>query len=277
MMNLSPFHDEQAPMQETLLRVTLHEHAPQEVDLEQSWAVVSRQMASLDGKPQPGMSLRLLTPGNSRRLPRRTSWPLVAVAALVLALLGAGLAGPLSSWFGGRTSTPFAYAAINESVQISNGITLTATKGYVDPKHLVLYYDVRVSSDLSGKYAVAFAFVEKSTIQDKTVESVCETQANNPVFHCAIVFPSDGDIAGETFTVTWHISEMRLMSRYLLLPTHPTTVISTRMKTPAPTPTFIPGDWTLRFSLPFRHEVQDPLLISFPGEVPFAIPTSLSR
>lgn len=214
-----------------------------------SWATASHHLTLVPLRPSHAEGRSQRWP--SWRLParRRASWALVTAAALVLALLGAGSAGPLAHWFGGSASTPFAYAAVNQSVQISNRITLTAVKGYVDPKHLVLYYDVQLSSDLSSKYAAAF--VEQSTLQGKKVQGECETSSLKEikrVAHCAVILPSGGDIAGDTSKVTWHISEVGLV------PFNNAGKISTLMK----------GDWTLQFSIPFSHQAQNPLPISFP-------------
>lgn len=253
-MNLYPPRNEQAITQETetLLRITLHEHAPQNIDLERGWTAVSHQMASLDSKSQSGGSLRKLAPATHQRLPGRRSWMLATAAALLLALLGAGFAAPFAHWFGGSTSAPVAYAAINQSMQIFNGVRLTATKGYVDPKHLVLYFDAQLSGDLKNKYTGPV--VTRSTIQGKDAQITWATLAGATVNHGAIVASSGGDIAGKTFQVTWHISEIELISTV-----------------PGGAPQYIKGDWTFHFSIPFHHKVQEPLQLTFPGIRPIPV------
>lgn len=225
---------------------TLYQFRPVE---EQMLARVQGQLVTRQ-TPNAETSLQIEP---SRRLSarRRTGW-LMTAAALILALLGAGFAGPFSHWFGGSTSAPLAYAAINQSMQISNGVKLTAIKGYVDPKHLVLYFDAQMSSDLKSKYAGPL--VSKSTIQGKDAKITWAVLAETTVNHGAIVVPSGGDIAGKTLQVIWHISEVELISQV-----------------PGSTPLFIKGDWTFRFSIPFHHEVQEPLQLNFPGVRPIPI------
>lgn len=252
-MNLSSFQEEQAASQEaeTLLRVTLHEHAPQEVDLEQGWTTVVPRLASLDSKSQPLPGPRLVASKILHLPPRRKSWALAAVAALLLALLGASFANVFGGLSNGNTNTPIAYAAINQSVQVNNGIKLTAVKGYADPKYLVLYYDVQLPKNRS---AYVTALVSKSTIQGKNVMGMCSWSSNrgnvNPVSHCAIIVQSGGNIAGNVLAVTWHISELRLFSfskeGYNRMPR-------------------IDGSWTMHFTIPFHHTVKNPLPLSFQG------------
>jgi hypothetical protein len=253
LMNVYPLQDEPVIGEETetLLRITLHEHAPQHIDLEHGWAVVSQHMAYGGNTSQPESSRRQVISAH-RRLPSRRSRVLVAAAILLLALLGAGSAGTLAHWFGGSTGSSVAYAAINQSMQISNGVTLTATKGYVDPKHLVLYFSAQLSSELSRTYADAM--VTASTIQGKDVKVTWIAVVETPAMYGAIVAPSGGDITGKIFHVTWHISGVELFP-----------VIS------GIAPRFIKGDWTFRFSIPFHHEVQEPLQLTFPGVRPIPI------
>lgn len=253
-MNVNPSQDEAALRQETetLLRATLHEHAPQQIDLEHGWAAVSQHMTSVGKTSQPESIHPQLAPVRHRRLPGRRSWMLATAAVLLLALLGAGFASPLVHWFGGNTGTTVAYAAIDQSMQISNGVTLTATKGYVDPKHLVLYFDAQLSDELSSTYSGPV--VTTSTIQGKAAKITWAVVVSTGMNHGAIVAPSGGDIAGKTLSVTWHIFEVELIS-----------VVA------GGAPRFIQGNWVFQFSIPFHHDVQNPLQLTFPGVRPIPI------
>lgn len=187
-----------------------------------------------------------------RRLPvrRRTAW-LIPAAALILALVGTVLAGPLGSWFSGKTSTAFAYAPINKSLQISNGVTLTAIKGYADPKHLVLYYGVHIPSDLRGTYPLGFALKATLQGQEGTVSATeCGVKSATEESTCAIHLQTNQDIVGDTLQVTWHVTQVELIPD-----------IANKADI------FLKGDWTLQFTLPFHHQVQDPPQF-FPGPPP---------
>src|SRR5258708_34047637 len=96
-MRTRPLREQPETVQETLLRTTLREHAPQTVDLEQGWETVSRRIASLDGKSQPATGLRLGVPGKSWPMRSRGRWPVLgAVAVTFLGPRGARGAGPPS-------------------------------------------------------------------------------------------------------------------------------------------------------------------------------------
>lgn len=254
MMNLHSLQDEQAIRQETetLLRITLHEHTPQILDLERGWTAISQQIASLNAKSQSGGSLRQFAPAMHQRLPGRKSWALATAATLLLALLGVVFANPSAHWFAGSTRAPITYEAINESMQISHGVKLTATKGYADPKHLVLYFDAQLSSDLKSTYTGPV--VTTSTLQGKDAKITWATLAETTVNHGAIVASSGEDIAGMTWNVIRHISEVELIS-----------------VVPGDAPLFIKGDWTFQFSIPFYHNVQEPLQLAFAGVSPIPV------
>src|SRR5689334_16487697 len=136
-----------------------------------SWTHFRFQLRQQTPLRQTAVQPFLRSQGEQRRIRR---WRILATAAaLLLALVGAGLVGPSSSWFSGKTSTAFAYTPINKSLQLSNGVTLTAIKGYSDPKHLVLYYGVHIPSDLRSTYPWGFAL--KATLQGK-VATVSATE-----------------------------------------------------------------------------------------------------
>lgn len=216
-----------------------------------SWTTASqrlRMVASHSADAETSLQTR---PSRRVSIGRNVRW-LVAAAALILVLVGTGFAGPLIHWPGGSAGAPLAYADINQSMQISNGVTLTATKGYVDPKHLVLYFDARLSGNLANTYTGPL--VSESNIQGKDAKAIWALLGDTAVNHGAIVVPSGGDIAGKVLQVTWHITEVELIS-----------------KVPGQAPLFLKGDWTLRFSLPFHHDVQEPLQLDFPGVSPLPV------
>jgi len=253
-MNVYPSQDASAIRRETetVLRTTLHEHAPQHIDLEHGWAVVSQHMASAGNILQPERNLPQRASAQRRRLPGRRIWMVATAAVLLFALLSAGFASSLVHWFSGSPGAPVAYAAINQSMQISNGIALTATKGYVDPEHLVLYFDAQLSDELSSTYTGPV--VTASTIQGKAAKITWAAVVSTGMNHGAIVAPSGGDITGKMFSVTWHIFEVELIS-----------LVS------GGAPRFIQGNWVFQFSIPFHHDVQDPLQLTFPGVRPIPI------
>lgn len=222
---------------------TIYQFRPAE---EQMLARLQRQLV-MRQTPYAETSLQI-EPSRRLSIRRRSVW-LVPAAALILALVGAVLVGPLAPWSSGKTSTAFAYAPINKSLQVSNGITLTAIKGYADPKHLVLYYEVHIPGDLRGKYPVAFAYT--ATLQGKESATnkmfTCQLSSGTNALTCANYLQTNRDIAGDTLQVTWHITQVELV---------PDIANAADV--------FLKGDWTLQFTLPFHHQVQDPPQL-FPG------------
>lgn len=259
-MRTRPLREQPETVQETLLRTTLREHAPQTVDLEQGWETVSRRIASLDGKSHLATGLRLVTSGKSRQMRSRKKWPvLVAVAALFVALLGAGVAGPLSRWFaGGGTGIVYAYSDVNQSQQ-SGGIQIIVGKAYADPERLYLVYEVQLPSDLSKHYSSGFIVDGKTqgrygpTAQlPGPLSGFCQltAYAGKPVYCLNEQGPLPGlfhvppDV--NKVVITWDITEVELHS--VPWTTHKSS------------PLLIHGHWHFQFSIPFYHQEHDPAM-----------------
>lgn len=254
--------------QEDLLRATLHAHAPQSIDLEQSWKSVSQRMTSLDTKTSSATHRRFLPAKSPWQTHRWHKWPILAAAMiLLLLLLVVGTAGPLFHWFGGSTDSAYAYSDVAQSQQ-SNGIIFTVTKAYADPNRLYIEYNARLSPELAKRYKYVFpeGAPQNQYMQEKGVATLGQVflcndsqHENWPVpcinliggsFQSVGTIGNTGDITFHvpadvnTLIITWNVREVLLSG-----PSSP------HGKTLS---THVSGNWHFQFSLPFHHHPHDP-------------------
>jgi hypothetical protein len=234
----TPFSQEsQKTTQEVLLRATLREHAPQTIDLEQGWVKISAQVSAQTGRTASSRELRWFPQHaqGERHLVRR--WKVFAVAAaLLIALIGAGLAGPLSGWLGRNQQV---YAQVNQTKQ-DQGITITMTKAYASLRGTYLAFRITLpSSEQRTAFAVAFAVLR---YQDETLQApeIVGLRVSNEGRENAFNFPALNPPTGiQEVTLTWHVTRIGLLDM--------------RGKK-----TFVKGDWTFTFTIPFHHDYSEP-------------------
>lgn len=249
--------------QEAFLRATLEAHAPQSIDLEQSWKTVSQRMTSLDTKSSAATHLRFLPPQSSWQTHRRHKWPIVAtVATLLLILLGTGTTGPLFHWFGGSNDSAYAYSDVSQSQQ-SHSITMTVTKAYADPNRLYMEYHVQLPHALAKRYKHVFpeGAPQNQYMQEKGVATlgqmfVCDDSQHDswPVPCINLIGGSFQDIGtlGNTGDITFHV------------PAEVNTLIITwsvkevLLNGAAYPNTKVSGNWHFQFSFPFHRHPHDP-------------------
>jgi hypothetical protein len=144
--------------QERLLRATLREHAPSEVDAEDAWAAIAPRFmfsqgtsASRSRRPRVGLTTLLRTP--------RAVLIAATLVAVVLVLAAAGFG---AAYWGGLFGGPKArligneqlYTTINQSQTIGE-VTVTVDKVYADPGNTYISVLIRVPQSVAHRYSHA--------------------------------------------------------------------------------------------------------------------------
>ncbi len=261
-MSTHPLREQPETVQETLLRATLQEHAPQTVDLEQDWETVSCRLASLHDTPQPVGRLQYVPRELSRPGRNRKRWPLlgaVAVLFVTLLVLGTAFVGPLSGRFGSEgTTTAYAFSPVNQSQQ-SAGIQIMVGKAYADPERLYIAYTVQLSRDLLRDYGCAF------------VVAASEQGSYGPVVQVQTTPSGLCQLTASTSSPLYSLNKLGPLPDLFHVPSHVNTVVITWTITEVKlqrvpwsahksTPLLIHGSWHFQFSIPFYHQEHDPAM-----------------
>ena len=212
-MNTQFPQETQETTQETLLRATLRERAPQTIDLEQSWVKISAQLSMQDEQTASPRRLRWFPRQSQgeRRLVRR--WQILALAAVLgVALIGAGLFGPFSNLLGGNQDV---YAQVNQTQQ-DQGITITLDKAFANLKGTYLAFNITVPPELAKYDAVApstLTLTYQGQVLERRNGMVGFQLSNNNTHASFIPFSAVNPPANtQEITLTWHITQIWLRS-----------------------------------------------------------------
>jgi hypothetical protein len=247
---------------ERMLRATLHEYAPADVDADAAWAAVAPRLASsrasglapgvmrTETKPQGHAVLAI--PGGGRKALRGRHLLLIAatVSAIALLLAGAGIgAAYWGGYFGGDKAQQIAndglYTTIGQSQTVGD-VTITIDKVYADPGNTYIGLLIRVPASTASRYSHAVLnHLDVTTAAGQGVAGLNESCEPLPhdgsAEHCLIdagpLLPN-ADAAHVTLTVD--IGEVWLM--------HPS-VHDPDVRT---------GPWHFTFTLPFHQRSLGP-------------------
>ena len=226
--------------QETLLRATLREHAPQTIDLEQGWVKISAQLSTRAEQTVPPRGLHWF-PRQSQgegRLVRR--WQLLALAAVLgVALIGAGLFGPFSNLLGGNQDV---YAQVNQTQQ-DQGVTVTLDKAYANLDSTNLAFKITLPPELAKYDAVAPSALTLTSQGQTLTSAVSLATGDNTHVSIAYFSPVNPLANTQEVTLTWHITQIQL----------------DELKQPSVAPVYIKGIWTFTFTTPFHNDHSSPM------------------
>lgn len=200
--------------EEVLLRAILREHAPLAVDLEQGWTNVSRRLFSAQTMPVQRASC---APG----APRWMRWQfLVAAAALLILLLGASLAGPLSGTFGGKQR---AYAATYSRVSLSHlvqsqGITVKSVGAFANLDRTCVAAYVELSPGLANHSFMSTASTltyQRETLSKtlSTSGSVTQPGSDSKNFFIECFSAAHPTADASKITLKWKVSQLTFTNK----------------------------------------------------------------
>ncbi len=233
--------------QERLVRATLREHAPTNVDVERGWATVA---ARLDMNVAAGTTATASATWRARRgKPMR--WQrvtLVAAAAMAIALILAG-AGVGAAYWGGLFGSDKGkligderlYTTINQSQTVGD-VTVTIDKVYADPGDTYIGLTIRLPQSSARQYSNAilnhFDVTDASGQEPSGATESCEQLPHDGSGeHCLIdIGPFQPGPGVTQLTLTVEIGEV-----WLLRPS----VHDPDVRT---------GPWHFTFTLPFHQQ-----------------------
>lgn len=229
--------------QETALRATLQEHAPDAIELERAWTAVRGRLPVGEQASTKNNGLRLFPTAEARRWWRKTP-VLVALAVFAFVLMGA--ASGIYFW-GGPFGDPgiqligdqHLYSDIGQKLQIEQ-VTITVTKAYADIGRTLIAYDAQIPASLASKYGnvVILSFSVKDQSGEEVGGTYTECTAmprDGSPMHCLMTLTAfhPGPSVSQ-LVITWEIDKIALM---------PPASAKSEIYT---------GNWRFQFTLPFH-------------------------
>ncbi len=240
--------------QEALLRATLSEYAPANVNLEKGRAAVAERLASMCQQTQPSKrsGLRLLPRSIAYGSPWwRSFYGLVAIAIFTFLLLGAGVGtyfwgGPFGDTGMQRIGDQHLYSDIGLRQQVGP-VAITVTKAYADKSRTLIAYDMQLPASMAGRYSsiIVIAHLLTDHAGEEAVEGRREctmlVQDGGPI-HCVMTLASFHPATKVSqLALSWTIMQISLVS--LSQPTKAE---------------IMTGHWNFQFTIPFYADNRGP-------------------
>jgi hypothetical protein len=247
---------------ERMVRATLHEYAPADVDADAAWAAIVPRLASdrmlglaasaMRAETKPQGHAVLAIPGGGRKAPRGRHLLLIAATVSVIALLLAGAGIGTAYWgglFGGdkgqRIANDGLYTTIGQSQTVGD-VTVTIDKVYADPGTTYIGLTIRVPASTASHYDHAILnHLDVTTAGGQGVAGLTESCEPLPrdggAEHCLIdAGPLSPNADAAHLTLTVEIGEVWLM------------------RPDVHDPDVRTGPWRFTFTLPFHQRSLGP-------------------
>ncbi len=239
--------------EEGLLRATLREHAPTNVDVDRGWAEVAERLSALKQSTQSlkGSNILYWRANIQHRTGRSKKMLIIAAVALLsIVLMGAGVAAYVWSGFSTdqglqQIKDQHLYQDIRQQQTVGQ-ITIAVNWVYVDSSRTYLAYDVQVPASIAKHYnsvvVGSYSLTDQNGEEPTGAYIECEgfPQDGSPM-HCFITSSSfNPRYAARQITITWDVLQL-----YLIQPTGETGKLA--------------GPWHFQFTVPFHQQNLGPV------------------